>query len=156
MTTPRQIACTPITHTLTRTQCASHTEVVHVVSCGVEEIGEESSSTSSKSKVANSCLTHHVLHRLTLIKYVCSNKVGCVGVQRDTVPKQHPSCSVSFDFCLSVQLAEMAITVRSVPRSTVGRSLPLSRSEEQTSELQSLMRISYAVFCLQKKKQHNQ
>src|SRR3546814_4792088 len=26
-----------------------------------------------------------------------------------------------------------------------------SRSEEQTSELQSLMRISYAVFCLQKK-----
>src|SRR3546814_5050952 len=27
-----------------------------------------------------------------------------------------------------------------------------SRSEEHTSELQSLMRISYAVFCLQKKK----
>src|SRR3546814_5279072 len=27
----------------------------------------------------------------------------------------------------------------------------LSRSEEHTSELQSLMRISYAVFCLQKK-----
>src|SRR3546814_4087941 len=31
-----------------------------------------------------------------------------------------------------------------------------SRSEEHTSELQSLMRISYAVFCLKKKKQrHN-
>src|SRR3546814_20061866 len=29
---------------------------------------------------------------------------------------------------------------------------PLSRSEEHTSELQSLMRISYAVFCLKKKK----
>src|SRR3546814_2980471 len=28
------------------------------------------------------------------------------------------------------------------------------RSEEHTSELQSLMRISYAVFCLQKKKTH--
>src|SRR3546814_2351102 len=28
------------------------------------------------------------------------------------------------------------------------------RSEEHTSELQSLMRISYAVFCLKKKKQH--
>src|SRR3546814_10049077 len=28
-----------------------------------------------------------------------------------------------------------------------------ARSEEHTSELQSLMRISYAVFCLQKKKQ---
>src|SRR3546814_6515285 len=32
---------------------------------------------------------------------------------------------------------------------------PISRSEEHTSELQSLMRISYAVFCL-KKKQKNQ
>src|SRR3546814_8278811 len=29
-----------------------------------------------------------------------------------------------------------------------------TRSEENTSELQSLMRISYAVFCLKKKKQH--
>src|SRR3546814_9286413 len=28
----------------------------------------------------------------------------------------------------------------------------LTRSEEHTSELQSLMRISYAVFCLKKKK----
>src|SRR3546814_8948390 len=31
----------------------------------------------------------------------------------------------------------------------------LDRSEEHTSELQSLMRISYAVFCLKKKKQIN-
>src|SRR3546814_3492159 len=31
---------------------------------------------------------------------------------------------------------------------------PAARSEEHTSELQSLMRISYAVFCL-KKKTHN-
>src|SRR3546814_1073433 len=30
--------------------------------------------------------------------------------------------------------------------------LPEARSEEHTSELQSLMRISYAVFCLKKKK----
>src|SRR3546814_3460821 len=30
--------------------------------------------------------------------------------------------------------------------------LPERRSEEHTSELQSLMRISYAVFCLKKKK----
>src|SRR3546814_2075601 len=32
------------------------------------------------------------------------------------------------------------------------RLLPRHRSEEHTSELQSLMRISYAVFCLKKKK----
>src|SRR3546814_8783345 len=31
----------------------------------------------------------------------------------------------------------------------------VSRSEEHTSELQSLMRISYAVFCLKKTTNHN-
>src|SRR3546814_10240190 len=34
------------------------------------------------------------------------------------------------------------------------RESALARSEEHTSELQSLMRISYAVFCLKKKKIH--
>src|SRR3546814_1975059 len=33
-----------------------------------------------------------------------------------------------------------------------GGDLLVGRSEEHTSELQSLMRISYAVFCLKKKK----
>src|SRR3546814_2232437 len=32
----------------------------------------------------------------------------------------------------------------------------IGRSEEHTSELQSLMRISYAVFCLKKKKEKKQ
>src|SRR3546814_3996712 len=35
---------------------------------------------------------------------------------------------------------------------TASRIRGCSRSEEHTSELQSLMRISYAVFCLKKKK----
>src|SRR3546814_1937024 len=34
-------------------------------------------------------------------------------------------------------------------------SVRLGRSEEHTSELQSLMRISYAVFCLKKKTKYN-
>src|SRR3546814_9645302 len=34
-------------------------------------------------------------------------------------------------------------------------AIPLPRSEEHTSELQSLMRISYAVFCLKKKNKTN-
>src|SRR3546814_10492132 len=36
-------------------------------------------------------------------------------------------------------------------RSHIGGHWPCRRSEEHTSELQSLMRISYAVFCLTKK-----
>src|SRR3546814_6558731 len=48
-----------------------------------------------------------------------------------------------------------------VGRNGVGKSTLLRlltgelRSEEHTSELQSLMRISYAVFCLKKKKQQH-
>src|SRR3546814_3945664 len=42
--------------------------------------------------------------------------------------------------------------LRSVPLP----SYPEVRSEEHTSELQSLMRISYAVFCLKKKTSHPQ
>src|SRR3546814_5438145 len=41
-------------------------------------------------------------------------------------------------------------------RSTLITRLPTLRSEEHTSELQSLMRISYAVFCLKKKTKTNQ
>src|SRR3546814_4912464 len=35
--------------------------------------------------------------------------------------------------------------------SAMARGIEINRSEEHTSELQSLMRISYAVFCLKKK-----
>src|SRR3546814_9818965 len=42
-------------------------------------------------------------------------------------------------------------TVAKWKKRTAVKDLP-TRSEEHTSELQSLMRISYAVFCLKKKK----
>src|SRR3546814_9135554 len=40
----------------------------------------------------------------------------------------------------------------SIEENAEGYFLTKARSEEHTSELQSLMRISYAVFCLKKKK----
>src|SRR3546814_4925915 len=43
---------------------------------------------------------------------------------------------------------------RSIPEAHQRRRV--ARSEEHTSELQSLMRISYAVFCLKKKKDTNE
>src|SRR3546814_2405526 len=42
---------------------------------------------------------------------------------------------------------------RGTARALIGLLL-VARSEEHTSELQSLMRSSYAVFCLKKKKKH--
>src|SRR3546814_5494384 len=41
-----------------------------------------------------------------------------------------------------------------LPDPTLGVSVESFRSEEHTSELQSLMRISYAVFCLKNKTKH--
>src|SRR3546814_2036379 len=43
-----------------------------------------------------------------------------------------------------------------LPRPRGGGARTSARSEEHTSELQSLMRISYAVFCLKKKKKKTQ
>src|SRR3546814_4796120 len=47
---------------------------------------------------------------------------------------------------------ERAMHARDRPTTWSRRSRRWWRSEEHTSELQSLMRISYAVFCLKKKK----
>src|SRR3546814_6434839 len=44
--------------------------------------------------------------------------------------------------------------LRSIRLRRGGRGLGLWRSEEHTSELQSLMRTSYAVFCLKKQNHH--
>src|SRR3546814_6024572 len=50
----------------------------------------------------------------------------------------------------------MLAAVPAVAQDAPGRTpIAEARSEEHTSELQSLMRISYAVFCLKKKTQKN-
>src|SRR3546814_3192135 len=60
-----------------------------------------------------------------------------------------PDYLASKDMGLDVLLAQLeAIRVLWNVR---GSRLDFTRSEEHTSELQSLMRISYAVFCLKKK-----
>src|SRR3546814_3672529 len=44
------------------------------------------------------------------------------------------------------------MSASTAPAANIGVATAKRRSEEHTSELQSLMRISYAVFCLKKKK----
>src|SRR3546814_1076760 len=56
--------------------------------------------------------------------------------------------------CNDVSRAQTSRTCMSHPRIASSVEM-IFRSEEHTSELQSLMRISYAVFCLKKKKQQN-
>src|SRR3546814_8331600 len=53
----------------------------------------------------------------------------------------------------SAESGRVGVRVKDDPGGGVGSSIGGGRrSEEHTSELQSLMRISYAVFCLKKKK----
>src|SRR3546814_3640823 len=57
----------------------------------------------------------------------------------------------------AVAASGTAVTASQDAAAAVTTATQKARSEEHTSELQSLMRISYAVFCLKKKnKKHNQ
>src|SRR3546814_2246254 len=69
-----------------------------------------------------------------------------------------PKVSIEFLRVLPEILGDAGVALvdlRAVNNDVIGLCF-LNRSEEHTSELQSLMRISYAVFCLKKKKITNQ
>src|SRR3546814_6283077 len=64
-----------------------------------------------------------------------------------------PNLPVTLDMISSTQTyAERAALIRTFVKQDPDRAA-LVRSEEHTSELQSLMRTSYAVFCLKRKKE---
>src|SRR3546814_6971259 len=67
-----------------------------------------------------------------------------------------PRCRQSIEHCLVEHWHPRRLTNRDELIGEAAAQLPpiflLRRSEEHTSELQSLMRISYAVFCLQNTK----
>src|SRR3546814_5036574 len=66
------------------------------------------------------------------------------------------SCSILSARTMKSRRVSAARAAKRLCCSTLRTEKAAQRSEEHTSELQSLMRISYAVFCLKKKKQYNQ
>src|SRR3546814_2446653 len=64
---------------------------------------------------------------------------------RDNVPADNWQRHISVGIAITVQHHQIAIV----------RDIFVGRSEEHTSELQSLMRTSYAVFCLKKQNINN-
>src|SRR3546814_2444338 len=73
-----------------------------------------------------------------------------IGMPPTTCPGMPEPCSVSMNWHQLPSASTTAIS--QLPLGCL--SSCLTRSEEHTSELQSLMRISYAVFCLKQKTTH--
>src|SRR3546814_9921658 len=85
------------------------------------------------------------ISRLPVIQVHCTCRINLPSVPRaGSVRRVTPS--------LSWKLSPRHQISRGPSRSV---NAAMARSEEHTSELQSLMRISYAVFCLKKKKIKN-
>src|SRR3546814_6872633 len=98
-------------------------------------------------------------HRLIALGGNDVIKVSTLGLQagRDTLGHRFMAgqiISIATPESYESQLHQEGKVIASFPerRALIDRQLQEQRSEEHTSELQSLMRISYAVFCLKKKK----
>src|SRR3546814_6764779 len=85
-------------------------------------------------------------------------KSACrLGGSREVEQWHEPACANAVNSCtartpsINCCGATASMALPSAEKSCRERP-PAIRSEEHTSELQSLMRISYAVFCLKKKK----
>src|SRR3546814_2135143 len=85
-----------------------------------------------------------------------------IKTTRNADPRQAIEASLYSNAQTGARAAQQAIAAAGISPDEIGLvisgscSPQSSRSEEHTSELQSLMRISYAVFCLKKKNKQNQ
>src|SRR3546814_7033740 len=77
----------------------------------------------------------------------------CAGLPELRGVKPFAGTVLSHDFVEAALMRRGGRALHMVP--SLGGSYEEGRSEEHTSELQSLMRNSYAVFCLKKNKTHN-
>src|SRR3546814_7083271 len=123
-----------------------------------------------RSKTAvSTCGTIRKNHSISMISGMDLNKdtYACAKIFRalsletankaSTVPQAIPHAMATRVTCKVIRAPINRISRESykAPKSNSNMSVshqPGQRSEEHTSELQSLMRLSYAVFCLKKKK----
>src|SRR3546814_7048508 len=79
-------------------------------------------------------------------------KASCPAVSRSTCPRYMPPSNWSKRASRRQKQHDNSASADRPSIEKCAASAWKGRSEEHTSELQSLMRISYAVFCLKKKK----
>src|SRR3546814_6187150 len=80
---------------------------------------------------------------------VCSSDLS--NAARSPATPRSKSDSVGHHSSRAPMNGEVPLCTASIANERTCRNAPMRRSEEHTSELQSLMRISNAVFCLKKK-----
>src|SRR3546814_518297 len=108
-----------------------------------------------KSFLEADSLLQRVESREILMLRACydQRKKPAGGGRRVPVSEYVKSAESGDRLCEAAELPRSRILVQNAFGNAAGQfRLNLCRSEEHTSELQSLMRISYAVFCLKKKK----
>src|SRR3546814_1293220 len=96
--------------------------------------------------------------RRTTVAALVLSAAGLVSIiadegytERAVVPTKNDRPTVGFGSTFRDDGSPVQMGDTITPAQAVKRTV---RSEEHTSELQSLMRISYAVFCLKKKKKN--
>src|SRR3546814_8170688 len=118
---------------------------------GAVPASQPSASSSSTSITAASAL---LFARLNLVINCRSSADGPISSRSDSMFAGPRYSQQKLPSANPQAAARKGKADLSVPdNSQKGVEIPQPRSEEHTSELQSLMRISYAVFCLKKKKQ---
>src|SRR3546814_2371272 len=89
---------------------------------------------------------------------VCSSDLEIAATSNQIAAAMDETATNALDLITALRQAktEVAEAATIAQAASLGANAAVDRSEEHTSELQSLMRISYAVFCLKKKKKTEQ
>src|SRR3546814_10458635 len=108
----------------------------------------DSSSRHACNYAAMKALNEELQMRSDWLLPICSGGERLKVDGRKAHPTQKPEALLYRTILAATQPGEVILD----PFFGSGTTGAVARSEEHTSELQSLMRISYAVFCLKKKK----
>src|SRR3546814_2666472 len=98
-----------------------------------------------------------VVDNLSILGFIAAALVGIFAMPADVVfQRMFPGTALGVlvgNLIYTVMARRLAAKTGRDDVTAMPLGLDAPRSEEHTSELQSLMRISYAVFCLNKKRQ---
>src|SRR3546814_6703833 len=101
--------------------------------------------------------TEHVEDAIKVIRRSASHLVNLVDGLLDIARIENGSLRIERNRVALPELLDQVVDMFRLQAAAKGLDFEYDRrSEEHTSELQSLMRTSYAVFCLKKKKKNEQ